>query len=30
MKNLGKNGPRNVGGLPMKYCVPNEHVVVAP
>lgn len=30
MKNLGKNGPRNVEGLTMTHCVPNEHVVVAP
>ncbi|TQN42537.1 catalase [Blastococcus colisei] len=26
--NLGKNGPRNVEGLVMTHCVPNEHVVV--
>jgi catalase len=26
--NLGKNGPRNVEGLTMTHCVPNEHVVV--
>jgi catalase len=30
MNNLGKNGPRNVEGLTMTHCVPNEHVVVAP
>jgi catalase len=28
MKNLGSNGPRNVQGLTMTHCVPNEHVVV--
>ncbi|UWX97854.1 catalase [Arthrobacter zhaoxinii] len=28
MKNLGHNGPRNVEGLTMTHCVPNEHVVV--
>ncbi|MCC3297392.1 catalase [Arthrobacter caoxuetaonis] len=28
MKNLGANGPRNVEGLTMTHCVPNEHVVV--
>ncbi len=27
--NLGHNGPRNVEGLTMTHCVPNEHVVVA-
>jgi catalase len=27
--NLGKNGPRDVAGLTMTHCVPNEHVVVA-
>jgi catalase len=27
--NLGKNGPRNVEGLVMTHCVPNERVVVA-
>ena len=27
--NLGKNGPRDVSGLTMTHCVPNEHVVVA-
>ncbi len=26
--NLGKNGPRDVEGLTMTHCVPNEHVVV--
>src|SRR5919202_1821520 len=26
--NLGKNGPRDVSGLTMTHCVPNEHVVV--
>ncbi|SDQ86018.1 catalase [Quadrisphaera sp. DSM 44207] len=26
--NLGKNGPRDVEGLQMTHCVPNEHVVV--
>lgn len=29
VKNLGSNGPRNVEGLTMTHCVPNEHVVVA-
>ncbi|MCQ1954240.1 catalase [Arthrobacter sp. zg-Y238] len=29
MKNLGHNGPRNVEGLTMTHCVPNEHVVVS-
>ncbi|MFJ7748784.1 catalase [Arthrobacter sp. NPDC097144] len=28
MKNLGSNGPRDVEGLTMTHCVPNEHVVV--
>ena len=28
MANLGKNGPRNVEGLTMTHCVPNERVVV--
>jgi catalase len=28
MKNLGHNGPRNVEGLTMTHCVPNEHVEV--
>jgi catalase len=27
--NLGKNGPRDVTGLTMTHCVPNEHVVVS-
>jgi len=27
--NLGKNGPRDVTGLVMTHCVPNEHVVVS-
>ncbi|MQA33211.1 catalase [Modestobacter roseus] len=27
--NLGKNGPRDVSGLTMTHCVPNEHVVLA-
>jgi catalase len=27
--NLGKNGPRDVAGLVMTHCVPNEHVAVA-
>ncbi|WP_403024453.1 catalase [Salinibacterium sp. GXW1014] len=26
MQNLGKNGPRNVDGLTMTHCVPNERV----
>ncbi len=26
--NLGKNGPRDVAGLIMTHCVPNEHIVV--
>jgi catalase len=30
LKNLGKNGPRNVEGITMTHCVPNEHVIVAP
>ncbi|MHA7280693.1 catalase [Arthrobacter sp. MDT2-2] len=29
LKNLGNNGPRNVEGLTMTHCVPNEHVVVS-
>ncbi|WP_321164362.1 catalase [Arthrobacter sp. Edens01] len=29
VKNLGNNGPRNVEGLTMTHCVPNEHVVVS-
>ncbi|WP_105032414.1 catalase [Arthrobacter ruber] len=28
LKNLGNNGLRNVEGLTMTHCVPNEHVVV--
>ncbi|WP_354178496.1 catalase [Arthrobacter sp. UYP6] len=28
MNNLGSNGPRNVEGLTMTHCVPDEHVVV--
>jgi catalase len=28
LSNLGKNGPRDVEGLTMTHCVPNEHVVV--
>ncbi|MFJ6001532.1 catalase [Arthrobacter sp. NPDC092385] len=28
LKNLGNNGPRDVQGLTMTHCVPNEHVVV--
>jgi len=27
--NLGNNGPRDVNGLVMTHCVPNEHVVLA-
>ncbi|WP_138732982.1 catalase [Modestobacter excelsi] len=27
--NLGKNGPRDVSGLTMTHCVPNEHEVLA-
>jgi len=27
--NLGKNGPRDVSGLGMTHCVPNEHEVLA-
>jgi catalase len=27
--NLGKNGPRDVSGLTMTHCVPNERVVRA-
>ena len=26
--NLGANGPRDVSGLTMTHCVPDEHVVV--
>jgi catalase len=28
VKNLGHNGPRNVEGLTMTHCVPNEHMQV--
>jgi catalase len=28
LRNLGNNGPRDVEGLTMTHCVPNEHVVV--
>jgi catalase len=28
LSNLGKNGPRNVEGLTMTHCVPDEHVVI--
>ncbi|MHA7281921.1 catalase-related domain-containing protein [Arthrobacter sp. TMS2-4] len=28
LQNLGNNGPRDVEGLTMTHCVPNEHVVV--
>jgi catalase len=28
LSNLGKNGPRNVDGITMTHCVPDEHVVV--
>jgi catalase len=28
LKNLGANGPRNVEGLTMTHCVPNEHASV--
>jgi catalase len=28
LSQLGKNGPRDVSGLTMTHCVPNEHVVV--
>jgi catalase len=27
--NLGSNGPRDVSGVEMTHCVPNEHVVLA-
>ena len=27
--NLGNNGPRDVSGVEMTHCVPNEHVAVA-
>jgi catalase len=29
LDNLGNNGPRDVEGLVMTHCVPNEHVVIA-
>jgi catalase len=29
LDNLGNNGPRNVEGLVMTHCVPNEHVAIA-
>jgi catalase len=29
LANLGANGPRDVSGLDMTHCVPNEHVVAA-
>jgi catalase len=29
LANLGNNGPRDVSGLTMTHCVPNEHVAVA-
>ncbi len=29
LANLGNNGPRDVSGLEMTHCVPNEHVAVA-
>jgi catalase len=29
LAHLGKNGPRDVSGLTMTHCVPNEHVTVA-
>ena len=29
LANLGKNGTRDVSGLTMTHCVPNEHVSVA-
>ena len=28
--NLGKNGPRDVEGMVMTHCVPNEHAALAP
>jgi len=28
LSNLGKNGPRDVAGMTMTHCVPNEHVVI--
>lgn len=30
LANLGKNGPRDVAGLSMTHCVPDERVVLAP
>ncbi len=29
LANLSKNSPRDVSGLTMTHCVPNEHVVVS-
>ena len=29
LDNLGSNGPRDVEGLVMTHCVPNEHVAIA-
>ena len=29
LANLGQNGPRDVTGLSMTHCVPNERVVLA-
>jgi catalase len=29
LRNLGNNGPRDVAGLVMTHCVPNEHAAVA-
>jgi catalase len=29
LDNLGNNGPRDVEGLVMTHCVPNEHVAIA-
>jgi catalase len=29
LSNLGKNGPRNVEGITMTHCVPDEHVAVS-
>jgi catalase len=29
LANLGNNGPRDVAGLEMTHCVPNEHAAVA-
>jgi catalase len=28
-RNLGNNGPRDVAGVTMTHCVPNEHAAVA-